>query len=181
MSEKEFNRYYGYCQIRERLRQKYNYDRSIFDRELRKAERKYNQNMLEKLEIICTDNPRECGAQMKRLGPRKVNIIPMKFYDINGNITTDIRNILHEWKINFEGLLNRPVDARFNDVFYYDCLHDKNNTESENFASNQELNFPITTNEVESFVSKLGDKKATGLDSIPNFVLKNKDVIKILY
>ncbi len=32
---------------------------SIFDRELRKAERKYNKNMLKKLERICTDNPRE--------------------------------------------------------------------------------------------------------------------------
>ncbi len=52
--------------------------------------------MSEKLERICTDNPREFWAQMKRLGPRKVNTIPMKVYDINGNITTDIRNILHE-------------------------------------------------------------------------------------
>ncbi len=53
--------------------------------------------------------------------------------------------------------------------------------ESEHFASNPELNFPITINEVESFVSKLQDNKATGLDSIPNFILKNQDVIKILY
>ncbi len=49
----------------------------------------------------------------------------MKVYDINGNITTDIRNILHKWKINLERLLNRPVDAGFNDEFYYECLHDK--------------------------------------------------------
>ncbi len=47
--------------------------------------------MLEKLERISTDNPREFGAQMKRFVPRKVNA--MKVYDINGNITTDIRNI----------------------------------------------------------------------------------------
>ncbi len=93
--------------------------------ELRKTERKYNQNMLEKLERICTNNPREFWAQMKRLGPRKVNTIPMKVYDINGNITTDIRNILHEWKINFKGLLNRPFVSGFNDEFYYECLHDK--------------------------------------------------------
>ncbi len=59
MVEKEFSRYNGHRQIRERLQQKYNYARSIFDRELRKAERKYNQNMLEKLVRICTDNPRE--------------------------------------------------------------------------------------------------------------------------
>ncbi len=67
---------------------------------------------------------------MKRLAwldPRKVNTILIKVYDINGNITTDIRNILHKWKINFEGLLNRPVDAGFNDEFYYEYLHDKNN------------------------------------------------------
>ncbi len=58
--------------------------------------------MLEKLERIITDNRREFWAQMKRLGQRKVNTIPMKVYDININITTDIRNILLEWKINFE-------------------------------------------------------------------------------
>ncbi len=85
-------------------------------------ERKYNQNILEKLERICKDNHWEFCPQMKRLGPRKVNTIPMKVYDINGNITTDIRNILHEWKINFEKLLNRQVDAGFNDEFYYECL-----------------------------------------------------------
>ncbi len=53
--------------------------------------------------------------------------------------------------------------------------------ENETFTSNPELNFPITINELNSFVSKLGDNKATGLDSIPNFVLKNQDIIKILY
>ncbi len=53
--------------------------------------------------------------------------------------------------------------------------------ESENFASIPELNCPITINEVVSFGSKLADNKATGLDSVPNFVLKNQDVIKILY
>ncbi len=52
--------------------------------------------MLEKLERICTDNPRVFCAEMKRLGPRKVNTKPMKVYDINGNTATDIRNILHQ-------------------------------------------------------------------------------------
>ncbi len=64
MPEKEFSRYNFHHHIKERLQQKYNYDRSIFDRELRQAERKYYQNMLERLESIITHNPREFWAQM---------------------------------------------------------------------------------------------------------------------
>ncbi len=57
ISEKEFSRHNGHYHVRERPRNTYKYHRSIFDRKLRKAERKYNQNMLEKLEKISTDNP----------------------------------------------------------------------------------------------------------------------------
>ncbi len=44
---------------------------------------------------------------MKRLGPRKVISIPMKVYDVNGNITADIGKVLNGWKLGFQGLLNR--------------------------------------------------------------------------
>ena len=54
-SENEFSRYNGHRNIREQLREKYKSERAIFDKELRKAERRYNHSVLEKLENISTN------------------------------------------------------------------------------------------------------------------------------
>ncbi len=52
------------------------------------------------------------------------------------------------------------------------CLHNKNNKENEmeskKCISNLQLYYPVTMDDVESLVCKLGYDKATGMDSIPN-------------
>ncbi len=110
----------------------------------------------------------------------------MKVYDVNGNITADIAKVLNGWKLGFEGLLNRSGEVVFeNDFHKKKCINDKVNIErdmeNEYFISNPQLNFLISMDEIKSFVDKLQVNKATGIDNIPNFVLKNPDVMHILH
>ncbi len=150
ISEKDYSSFKGHRNIREMMRENYKLNRSIFDRELRKAERKYNHEVLQKLEQISTNIHREFWAQMKRLGPRKVTSIPMKVYDVNGNITADIGKVLNMWKLGFEGLLNRPGEVGFENDFHEKCFNDKVNIEwdmeNQYFISNPQLNLPISIN-----------------------------------
>ncbi len=54
-------------------------------------------------------------------------------------------------------------------------------TFNDNYIPNPEINFPITMNEIEIFICKLRLNKATGIDNLPNEVLKNQDVLIMLY
>ncbi len=119
---------------------------------------------------------------MKRLGPRKVTSILVKVYDVNGNITADIGKVINGWKL---GLLNRPGELGFENYFHEKCINDKVNIEwdmeNEYFISNPQLNLRISMDEIKSYIGKLQGNKATGVDNIPNFVLKNSDVLHMLH
>jgi hypothetical protein len=51
----------------------------------------------------------------------------------------------------------------------------------EDYIENPELNKSISFDEVERMVNKLKRNKSCGIDSIPNEVLKNHDVMALLY
>ncbi len=78
--------------------------------------------ILSKLVKIILEN---FGSRMKRLARRNVTSIPIKVYDVNGNITADIKDRLHGWKLSFEGLLNRPGEVGFENYFEEKCINDK--------------------------------------------------------
>ncbi len=121
---------------------------------------------------------------MKRLGPRKVISIRMKVYDVNGNITADIGNVLNGWKLDFEGILNSPGEVGFENNFHEKCINDEVNIErdmeNEYLISNPQLNLPISMDEIKSFVDKLQVNKATGVYNIQDLVLKTPDILHIL-
>ncbi len=54
ISEKDYSSFKGHRNIREN----YKFNRSIFEREVRKADKKYNHAVLQNLEQISTNNPR---------------------------------------------------------------------------------------------------------------------------
>ncbi len=49
------------------------------------------------------------------------------------------------------------------------------------YNSNPELNRPLSFDEIEKTVLRLKNKKASGIDCIPNEVLKKHDVMLLLY
>ncbi len=55
--------------------------------------------MVSEIEEICTTDPREFWAHIKRLYPR--NTVPMKVYNENGDLTSDIVKVLNKYKQDF--------------------------------------------------------------------------------
>ncbi len=105
----------------------------------------------------------------------------------NENIlTTKFLNVLDKWKNEFSSFYNRPVDENYdNTEFYRYILHMKQFREAEmndsTYIENPQLNCPLSYNEVEKIVNKLKLNKSSGIDQIPNEVLKHHDVMLMLY
>ncbi len=105
----------------------------------------------------------------------------------NENIlTTKFLNVLDKWKNEFSSFYNRPVDENYdNTEFYRYILHMKQFREAEmndsTYIENPQLNCPLSYNEVEKIVNKLKLNKSSGIDKIPNEVLKHHDVMLMLY
>ena len=187
-SEKQFIKCKGSRQMKSVLRQNYANDRNIFDKALRKAERDFNNKTIKDIETSCTTNPREFWNFMANLGPRTKKDIPMKVYDDNNILVTDLDKVLESWQSQFQGLYNKPEsenDPKDTNDFYNNILSKKRFREAEmeqpNYVQNPELNRPLSFDELEYMINKIKNNKSTGIDQIPNEVLKKHDVMLILF
>ena len=158
--------------------------RKLFMRELRKAERSYWQSQMQALDNACTNDPKKFWQFIKKLGPKKTIVIPEKVY-INNMLTADIDIVMKKWREDFQTLYNVRDANAFDAAFY---CHAKNSltTLEENMVNgmlndNRALNLPISFQEVQYMLNKLKKNKATGIDNIPNEMLMNNDVVKILF
>ncbi len=143
--------------------------------------------MLHDLEEVCNNDPRKFWDYLDKLGPRQNKSIPMKVYDDNHEIVSELDRVLDKWKTEFHSLYSCPSnsDDNFNETFYENALHNKRIKEqemdSDEYVSNPEINMPLSFEELERCVGKLKLKKAVGLDVIPNEVLKKHDVMMLLF
>ena len=157
-SEKEFTRYKGRNRgIRNHLYQKHVSSQCIFDKELRAASRRYNKKKLSEIEEICVNNHKDFWNQIKNLGPRKQNSIPMTVRTPHG-ITSDRDAVLNKWESDFSDLLNRRNDKNeYNQNFYDECILNKSRLEENSQPGNNDhmLNSVITLTEVRKIISKL--------------------------
>ncbi len=65
---------------------------------------------------------------MENLGPRVKKDIPMKIYDNNDTIVSDLEKVLDGWQNQFKGLYNKPEpvnESTDNINFYNDILRQK--------------------------------------------------------
>ena len=182
--EKTFRSFIGSRNAWNRLRAQFCDAQRKFDKSLRKKEREYNKESVIHIETMNTNNPTEFWKSIKNLGPRNKTEIPMKVRDGN-TIITDPEMVLELWNRDFSSLYNRPDDSILDfDLEFLDFVkNDKMNIEAtmtENVSDGTWLNRNIEFSEVLNVVSKLKAKKAVGLDSVPNEVLKNHGVIRIL-
>ena len=178
--EKTYLAYRGSNHIRSLLRQQFLDASRIFNKKLRQAERNYNKSMQDEMESVCTDNPRQFWEYIKKLGPKPSNKILQEVYDENGNIKCDLDSVLHKWKVEFENLYKSESDS-FDDNFYTEIkslLRTRElNMNDPLYVSNAVLNRSLTLDEVSNVIDRLKNKKATGIDLIPNEVLRS-DVVK---
>ena len=174
--EKDFLNYRGTNHVKRFLRNLFTESSKIFHRALRKAERTYNKTTQNKIESICTDNPRQFWQYIKKLGPKYTPDIPQEVYDDDGNIITDIDSVLSKWKRDYENLYKSDQNLFDND-FYNNILQLLSNAENRMndplYTPNYELNKNITAQEVNFVVDKLKNNKSPGIDKIPNEVLKS--------
>ncbi len=165
--------------VRMRERNRFKDTQKLFDREYRKAERRYLRERQEDIEHICTNDPKKFWQTLKSLGPNKKADIPLEVYDDEGNICRNLNDVLKKWKSDFEKLYSQvPGDTEFDDVFYRQLRDDTGFVN--NVPTKDGLNHDISASEVKKSVSQAKNNKSVGLDNLPNEILKNDTSINIL-
>ena len=118
-------------------------------------------------------DPNEFWKQIEQLGPQRKSCIPLEVI-VNGQICTDKSTVMKVWKEEFEQLY-KIESSDSDDQFKTSLMQNHRKTCDKKY--NSELNEPIRFSEVERAVNSLKTKKAAGIDSVPNELLKN-DMIK---
>ena len=162
------------------LRQHYKQTRNTFDKTFRREERFFNKGNMTDLENAVKNNPRDFWKLLKKMGPHKKTNIPCEVYNENNDIVSDLGFVLNKWKSDYESLYENPIaDQTFNDDFYEQCINNLDNFE-DNAVDLYDLNQVMNEDEVKKVLKKSKNKKAIGIENLPNEVLKNSISLKIL-
>ena len=162
---------------------------SLFDKALRKKERKYKRDQLENLDSVCTSDPKQFWEDLNKLGSRKPTGIPEKARKADGLLTNDMNDTLDVWKNDFSTLFSRPGYDR-SSTEYVSLIAELNRRENATKNSNYEpenelmydyLNERILLAEIKKAVDRLKCGKAVGLDIIPNEVIKRPILLNALH
>ena len=150
-----------------------------FDKSLKKAKKKYCQGKLIQLDEVCTTDRNAFWKYVRKLGPEKCESkIPWET-EIDGRVTHDRRVVLERWRSEFERLYNE-VAKDYDENFKQEVMNEVPHT-SPDGMSHTELNEQITIREVMTVVKNSKNGKAVGIDGVPNELLKNDVVIKLLH
>ena len=183
-TEKDFLKFKGPNQGRQRLRQVYISARNAFDKHLRQSERTYRRSQAIDIEETRTTNPTEFWKKIQNLGPKRSKVIPIEVVDENGNIVRDEEAVYTKWQQEFQDLYNCTENTQFDIGHYERSITHKllleNNMTEPLYNTNSELNSNVTLDEVECTVRNAKSGSASGIDDIPYDVLKNDTVIKAL-
>ena len=161
------------------LRRTFKEQRKAFDQLYRRAERVYHKEKLDKLEQDCGTDPKSFWTDVKKLGPRNKREIPWQVENEIGEITGDRAEVLERWVKDFEALYN---PTRIGCKTRAEAVHER---DTQDFTYLSELNMsdplyePVaglnnnfTIEEIKKALDKLKNKKATGVDNVPNEILK---------
>ena len=171
------NRYLSspqHSRIRRHLLATFKTKQNNFDKHYSKAKRKFQRQKQINIERLNTENPREFWEELKKLGPRKSSKIPMQVYDESGHVTGDINKVKRRWESDFQTLYEGYNPDEFDRTFYEYAMREKDRLENINNNDNDlDINMNISENEVRKVISKAKNRKAIGIDNLPNEVLKN--------
>ena len=169
------------------LRTLYKNARHKFDRVYRKKKRAFSRERLLSLENSCEKNPNKFWEEIRKLGPKRQNDIIMETYDKDGNIVCDPESVLKTWADDFKTLFSintepKPSEAKIRERCLDDSLYLNELRMNDPLYEELEiLNKGISIEEVRRAVMNTKKKKAVGIDTLPNEVLKNEKVIKLLH
>ena len=175
--EKKFKRFKGHRSQKNRLKLNFDISRDVFDKSLRQAERKYNNNIVLNIEQMSHNNPKQFWKKIKDMSPKKSDL-PTKI-EKNGNVITDQKDVLNIWKTDFEDLYN-PKFSTTNEAFMEEIKSEISDMEN-SITLNTDLNKPIEVCEVHKAIRKCKAKKAPGIDKIPNEVIQHPNMCYLLF
>ena len=142
---------------------------------------------MDNIERACDINPNHFWDEIKKLGPRKCNDIPMEVYGDRGEIVCDQDFVLNTWKKDFHSLYNSnnegksTLESNVLNRMLNDSIYLKELTMNDPlYEPDNYLNADITLQEVKFVIKKAKLRKAVGVDNIPNEVLKNESATRIL-
>ncbi len=52
-----------------------------------------------------------------------MNAIPLKVYNENGCVNTNIDKVLHTWKEEFKALFNKTDNIQYDNEFFEECIY----------------------------------------------------------
>lgn len=154
-----------------------------FDRELRRAKRCFSTNKVEHIEeLVKSGNPKALWDALNKLGPRAKKQTVCEAIDEGGNITRDQEKVMAHWTREFRSLYGDAPVGEFDEDFYLFRVSDLTKMEEDTSAVNTalEINGDITLQEVTRAVKSLKDRKAAGMDKIPNEALKNDTCVMVM-
>ena len=175
--EKEFVKYKGLNRGRKtQLLNRFKESQRLFDKELGNKSREYRRKVVDSIDSLSVDNPKEFWAQIQKLGPRVKTSIPLKIRD-GSNFITEETEVLKRWEHDFNDLLNpQRGDSTYDDEFLQNSQRVRNNIEHDmrenNYQCNAALNKEVSIDEIEKVISKLKNNKSVGNDQVPNEVIK---------
>ena len=110
----------------------------------------------------------------------------MKVYS-NGILVSGKPTLLNTWKNDFKNLYNKPADdiSEYDKHLYMQMLNIKKDQEhdmsSPQYQSNRMLIDDISFDEVQKITNRLKNNKSSGIDKVPNEVMKKYDVPILLW
>lgn len=178
------------------LGKKFKESRKDFDKKARQAERQYNAKQRDKITSLKTNDPKTFWDEINKLGPtttkQEIDCVNLE----NGSVSYNPDDILKKWKEDFSGLFNDTESNQVSDEFLestrkliqeweeqMDSLKpETNNIQNEQTRNESELilNSDITLKEVTDALKDAKTNKATGIENIPNEVLKCEKLHKLL-
>ena len=132
--------------------------RKTLDKALKLAERNYNIQLLNNLETLQTNHPKEFWNKIRNLGPQNQNV-PEKV-EINKEVFENSDIVLDKWASDFENLLNEKTNhTNFDENFYNKIIEQKQSREANINDLNNFLNHNFMIEEVAYHVSCLSCKQ----------------------
>ncbi len=183
--EKAFLKYKGHSTtVRSRLRDEFKVAQNQFDKYLRKCARAHAHKEVTEIDELSFKSPNDFWKRMKSLGPLKNRNIPMQV-KIDDVVVDDEKIVIEKWRNDFSQLLNDSIHPHFNDDFLNEIIEEKKEREEmmndPQYDENQYLNRDISVDELITVTNKTQNRKATGIDLIPNEVIKCSEIQSLLH
>ena len=171
--------------LKRRLRDDYNQQRKSFDKLNRCAKRRYQMAEQDRLKDMYNDHDtRNFWRYIGKLGLQNDSkpVIPMEVVDSDGNVNTNVGDVLKRWKNDYQNLFQESGDVTFDETHLRNVKEAlQNNTVQRDNVDLSALNADITMEEVEKCVMRAKLRKAAGLDNIPAEVLRNPVCVESLH